>query len=86
MESPKVPVQATSESRRSKASKCSEGLKLEPMALRSHRVQPTEENSTSGKKSDALCKGALSGKLRKRKDRKYDKVKVCRGEIKYCNL
>lgn len=75
MESPKVSVQATPESRRSKASKCSEGLKLEPMALRSHRVQPTEENSTSGKKSDALCKGALSGKSRKRKDRKDEKDK-----------
>ena len=75
MESPKVSVQATPESRRSKASKCSEGLKLEPMALRSHRVQSSEENSASGKKSDALCKGALSGKSRKRKDRKDEKDK-----------
>lgn len=50
MESPKVSVQLTPESRRSRANKCSEGLKLEPMALRSHRVQQTEENSASGKK------------------------------------
>jgi superfamily II DNA or RNA helicase len=75
MESPKVSVQLTPESRRSRASKCSEQLKLEPMALRSHRVQPTEESSTSGKKSDALCKGALGEKSRKRKDRKDEKDK-----------
>ncbi|XP_057824470.2 protein CHROMATIN REMODELING 4 isoform X2 [Cryptomeria japonica] len=73
IEEPKILNQSSTESKRSRANKSHEGLKTKPMALRSRKAQPKEENSNSGKKIDASCKEVPAEKSRKRKDEKDEK-------------